>query len=171
MALNGGGRSWSETKEDALRVSEEGTNRESVGISRGRERPFYFEGAMLRPSKFCVTKVSYPSSHIFCRIDKSMLASSAADPSKPIFNKSIGDTINKNRLQDVTFLCRVLFFIDSWHRLSFKYLTYVWMMMYFPGNISWVTFWIHLDYILLCRLSRDSIHIPITMQVHSFLGK
>lgn len=113
MALNGGGRSWSETKEDALRVSEEGTNRESVGISRGRERPFYFEGAMLRPSKFCVTKVSYPSSHIFCRIDKSMLASSAADPSKPIFNKSIGDTINKNRLQDVTFLCRVLFFIDS----------------------------------------------------------
>ena len=110
MALNGGGRSWSETKEDALRVSEEGTNRESVGISRGRERPFYFEGAMLRPSKFCVTKVSYPSSHIFCRIDKSMLAS-AADPSKPIFNKSIGDTINKNRLQDVTFLCRVLFFI------------------------------------------------------------
>ena len=55
-------------------------------------------------SKFCVAKVSYPSSHIFCRIDKSMLAS-AADPSKPIFNKSIGDTINKNRLQDVTFLC------------------------------------------------------------------
>ena len=94
----------SETKEDALRVSEEGTNRESVGISVKEKGLFYFEGAMLRPSKFCVTKVSYPSSHIFCRIDKSMLAS-AADPSKPIFNKSIGDTINKKRLQDVTFLC------------------------------------------------------------------
>ena len=135
MALNGGGRSWSETKEDALRVSEEGTNRESVGISRGRERPFYFEGAMLRPSKFCVTKVSYPSSHIFCRIDKSMLASSAADPSKPIFNKSIGDTINKNRLQDVTFLCRVLFFIDTCFQIfDLRLNDDVFSRQYFLGN-------------------------------------
>ena len=46
MALNGGGRSWSETKEDALRVSEEGTNRESVGISVKEKGLFYFEGAM-----------------------------------------------------------------------------------------------------------------------------
>ena len=124
----------SETKEDALRVSEEGTNRESVGISRGRERPFYFEGAMLRPSKFCVTKVSYPSSHIFCRIDKSMLAS-AADPSKPIFNKSIGDTINKNRLQDVTFLCRVLFFIDTCFQIfDLRLNDDVFSRQYFLGN-------------------------------------
>ena len=131
---SGGGRSWSETKEDALRVSEEGTNRESVGISRGRERPFYFEGAMLRPSKFCVTKVSYPSSHIFCRIDKSMLAS-AADPSKPIFNKSIGDTINKNRLQDVTFLCRVLFFIDTCFQIfDLRLNDDVFSRQYFLGN-------------------------------------
>ena len=134
MALNGGGRSWSETKEDELRVSEEGTNRESVGISRGRERPFYFEGAMLRPSKFCVTKVSYPSSHIFCRIDKSMLAS-AANPSKPIFNKSIGDTINKNRLQDVTFLCRVLFFIDTCFQIfDLRLNDDVFSRQYFLGN-------------------------------------
>ena len=115
MALNGGGRSWSETKEDALRVSEEGTNRESVGISRGRERPFYFEGAMLRPSKFCVTKVSYPS--------------------KPIFNKSIGDTINKNRLQDVTFLCRVLFFIDTCFQIfDLRLNDDVFSRQYFLGN-------------------------------------
>ena len=115
--------------------------------SAGREKGlFYFEGEMLRPSKFCVTKVSYPSSHIFCRIDKSMLAS-AADPSKPIFNKSIGDTINKNRLQDVTFLCSQGFY---WHLTQTAFRIFdlrlnddVFSRQYFLGNFL-NTSWLHL---------------------------
>ena len=63
-----------------------------------------------------------------------MLAS-AADPSKPIFNKSIGDTINKNRLQDVTFLCRVLFFIDTCFQIfDLRLNDDVFSRQYFLGN-------------------------------------
>ena len=97
-------------------------------------------------SKFCVAKVCYPSSHIFCRIDKSMLAS-AADPSKPIFNKSIGDTINKNRLQDVTFLCSQGFY---WHLTQTAFRIFdlrlnddVFSRQYFLGNFL-NTSWLHL---------------------------
>ena len=65
MALNGGGRSWSETKEDALRVSEEeGTNRESVGISVKEKGVFTSKARCYVLQSFALPKLVTPH-HIF----------------------------------------------------------------------------------------------------------